>query len=393
MVETGADTQVRRITEMEWQLGQIARATGNVATEAARRVSAGQKLMQEYERLQERFKVLEVALADDRALLTGATTLVDRLITAADKSGRTFDRRIADAMVDELKLAAEQLHLGADRLAQEKLRTSLEFTLLQGLQSRATNVAGDIEKVNSDQAQLAKQVKVQRAAADKLASGLLENRRRLSERSAAFSRSVEKFRVVQVAVLRRWLIDGPPAGETPSLSISDVQEGIAAKSLGRPDPSLKVLGPQGGEKPLDAVETMARFSDRAGGAGGVVSDDDLNQASAELITLHKRSRWYLAMLSRLTSFVAESMAEAASWESEVDAWRSELITAGRFLAEQQGSLTSLRMEQDLVSTTLALISTQGEAAQTQVAAMASDVEEKTKRLDGISAELAKLAAK
>lgn len=386
IVESGSDAQAIRIADMELRLQGVQRATGYLDTESARRVAAGQKLLREKARLEERFAVLEPALADDKALLAGATKTVDALLTAADRSGKLSERRLADITADELKIAAEQVHMAADRLAQMQLRVKLEFTLLQGLQARASSDAADIKAVNAEQVKIAVLVSAQRTAVDKLAAALVETRHQLSDRSNEFSRAVEQFRVVQVGVLRRWLIDGPPAGEAPSLTIMDVQEAGFAPRISRPEPSSTVLGQMGaGGRVPNAAEldpnSMSKFS--------VSGEVDASQASPDVIQLSKRAKWYLAMLSRLTSFVGESMDEAFAWSSEAEAWRNGLTGAGRVLAEQRGVLATLQMEQEIVTTTVALIANQEATAGEQVRSVSADVDRQTKRLETISAELKK----
>ena len=81
IVESGSDAQASRIADMELRLQGVQRATGYLETESTRRVTAGQKLLREKERLEERFAALESALADDQALLAGATKTVDALLT------------------------------------------------------------------------------------------------------------------------------------------------------------------------------------------------------------------------------------------------------------------------------------------------------------------------
>ena len=385
IVESGSDAQAVRIADMELRLQGVQRATGYLDTESARRVAAGQKLLREKARLEERFAVLEPALADDKALLAGATKTVDELLTAADRSGKLSERRVADITADELKIAAEQVHMAADRLAQMQLRVKLEFTLLQGLQARASGDAADIKAVNAEQVKIAVLVSAQRTAVDKLAAALVETRHQLSDCGNEFSRAVEQFRVVQVGVLRRWLVDGPPAGEAPSLTIMDVQEAGFLPRLRRPDPASTVLGSMGEGIDANAAPMESRSMSKFHDDGEV----DSTQSSPDVIQLSKRAKWYLAMLSRLTSFVGESMDEAFAWSSEAEAWRNGLSSAGRVLAEQRGVLATLQMEQEIVTTTVALIANQEGTAGEQVRSVSADVDRQTKRLETISAELKK----
>ena len=139
-----------------------------------------------------------------------------------------------------------------------QLRVKLEFTLLQGLQARASSDAADIKAVNAEQAKLTMQVATQRAAVDKLIAALVGSRSSLADRGNEFSHAVERFRVVQVGVLRRWLIDGPPAGEAPSLTIMDVQEAGYGGKFKRPEPSSTVLGPVGAGALMDANASARR---------------------------------------------------------------------------------------------------------------------------------------
>ena len=387
IVEAGSYAQAGRISDMETRLSYVQQTTGYLETASIRRGSTGQKLLGEKERLAERFGALESALADDRALLSGATKAVDALLTAADKSGKLAERRLADLTADELKFSAEQVHLASNRLAQMELRVKLEFTLLQGLQARAASDAADLKAVNTDQTKLSLQVAAQRVAINKVAADLARSRDRLARQSNEFSRKVEQFRVVQVAVLRRWLIDGPPAGDTPSFTIMDVQEAGFARKPKRPDPSSTVLGASGGGALEPNAAALADDGNMIRGLGA--GEADVSQASPEVIQLNNRARWYLAMLSRLSSFVGESLAEAGTWCDQAESWRDGLVGTGRTLADQRGVLATLQMEQDIVTTTVGLIATQESTAQEQVQTVSNDIDLQTKRLETISEELKK----
>jgi len=390
LVESGADSQARKITEMETRLEGVKNNVTALETQSSRRVVAGQNLLGEKARLEERFAALDLALRDDQALLAGAAKTVDALLMAADKSGRLAERRLADQTADELKLAAEQLHLAIDRLAQMELAVKLEFTLLQGLQAKAANETAGISAVKAEEVKLAHEVAAQRAAVDKLTSDLIKSRERLVTQVSGFSRNVEKFRVAQVAVLRRWLIDGPPAGETPSFTIMDVQEAGFASEPMRPETSSTVLGPTGAG--LMAREaSVVESNDMIRGQGGPGGDDALNQASAEMVQLNRKARWYLAMLSRLSSFVAQSLNEAGSWRAEAENWAGEFSACNRSLADQHGALATLGMEQDIAQTRVGLISAQAVTVGAQIQSMAADIERQAKKLEGISAELGRQA--
>ena len=125
----------------------------------------------------------------------------------------------------------------------------------------------------------------------------------------------------------------------------------------------------------------------------VSGEGDVSQSSPEIIQLSKRAKWYLAMLSRLTSFVGESLNEAAVWSNEAEGWRNGLSGAGRMLAEQRGVLATLQMEQEIVTTTVALIATQEATSGEQVRIVSADVDHQAKRLEEISAELKKQSGK
>ncbi len=392
LVEQGADGQVRQIADMEAQLQQVKRTTGFLETDAARRVAEGQRLAQEQGRLQERFGALARVLADERTLLTGATETAAALLTAADKSGKLAERRIADEVAGGLKDMADQLRSHANAVAQMQVRVKLESTLLQGLQPRSTEAAAAISAVNAEHGKLAAQMAGQRKAVDALAAGLLSDRRELAARMNEFGRTVETFRVVQLDVLRLWLVGGPPPGEMPALTIEDVMEGNEfMKKPVRPDPSATMLGQAGGL--ANAGDRDGSYGSSRASSASEASDEDVNQASAEVVRLRNRARWYFGMLNRLTSFSIESLKEANGWAGEAEGWRNGLAAAGRTLADQSGVLTTVRMQQEMATTTVGLISAQAETVRAQVRAEIEQLEKQTKRLHAIAAELKERAGK
>lgn len=389
IVEQGADGQVGRIAEMEARLQNVKWSANQLETNALRRVEEGMRLSAEKIRIEARFRVLATALQDDRLLLTGATKTVERLLDVADKSGKLAERRLADQIASELKVGAAQVRLASDRLEQMKLRVTLESTLLQGLQARAGSEASDIKALKAELTKLENEVAVQRSGASKLTVLLTEDRTRLAQRQNSLGQMIETFRVVQVSVLRHWLIDGPPAGDLPSLTIDDVMDpAIEQRKMRRPDPSTTILGSGAGSmSPADASSGLSAFN--------VSSEEeaDSTQASSEVMQLHKKARWYLAMLSRLTTFTAQSLNEANVWVDDAEVWRDGLSNSGRTLADQRGALTSLAMEQGIVATTVELMTKQAATAREQVSAVVVQVEKQTQRLAEISAELKKQAEK
>ncbi|MBS0633709.1 MAG: hypothetical protein JSS11_17505 [Verrucomicrobia bacterium] len=391
LIEGGADGQVAQIADMETQLQQVKRTTDLLKTEAARRLTEGEQLVQGRSRLQARFAALERVLADERALLTGATETAAALITAADKSGNRSDRDLAEALADTLKLRSGQVHRYADQVAQIQLRMKLESTLLDGLQSRAAETTAAISTVTADLDKLTAQVAVQRKAVDGLTGGLMEDRKSLAVRLDRLGQTIESFRVVQLDVLQRWLVDGPPAGDIPALSVTDVIEGNEyAKRPVRPAPGATVLGSADGglqQRPdgvVESAETIRRPEP---------DTNELGQVSPEVIRLTKRARWYNDMLSRLTHFSDESLGEARNWANEAEAWRASFAAAGRTLADQSGVLTTVRMQQEMATTSVALISKQAATVRAQVQAEIAQLEQQTKRLEAITAELKTQAGK
>ena len=387
MVETGADAQARRIAEMEGKLTGIKSTNSMLETQGARGVEQCKKLLLDKAQVDERFAALTLALDNSETLLKGATQTVSDLLTAADKSGRLAERRLAEESAEMLKSEAEKLHYASIRLGQMQLRVKLEATLLLGLQQKATADSNEINSVNAEQAKMATQVAAQRQAVDKLSTGLLKSRGELDRQNVQLSQRVEKFRIVQVALLRRWLLDGPPAGELPALSVTDIIERSYAPKIKRPTPDSTILGPQS-----FAMNTLAdsasAITSRGGASGGKVSIDP-TEASQTVIQLHKRTEWYLAMLSRLSSFSEESLAEASNWSSEAEDWRNQLSVFGKVLADQRGTLASMQMEQDIVTTMITLISAQASTAQEQVTLICSEVERQTTKLKELSQSLEK----
>lgn len=391
LVDEGALEQVQRIREMESRLSAIKYENTQLDRDAKRAVQSGRLLIDSKDRLKERFDFLDRVLGDQRTLLKGATSTVSALLEAADKSGRLVERRLAEQSAEELKSAVGLLNQSADRLGRMRLHVDLESTLINGLQPQAKALSEGVAGVASKQEEVAAQVTKQRIAAEQLTQLLDGNRARLNDRSEVFEREIEAFRLVQVEVLHRWLLDGPPAGDMPALSIDDVIEaGGYNKKPKRPDPSSTVLGADGmsGEMSagLAAREGKSFNADR-------VSAEELNQAGADVIALYRKARWYLAMLERLNVFASESLETVLDWTGDAESWRSQFTRSGRTLADQRGVLSSLEMEQAVVTTTVGLITTQAKTAEAQVNVVVELLEKQTKRLAAVTAELKRGVAK
>ena len=383
LVEDGASEQLDRIRDMENRLSEIKYGNSQLVREAEQTEQRAKSLLGAKDRLSERFGFIDRVMGDQRALLEGATSTVNALIEAADKSGRLIERRLADQNAEELKAAAARLGDVIDKLGQMRLRVDLEATLVAGLHSQAKSLSSEVAGVASKRSDVAAQVGKQRAAAERLMKTLDQNRDKLESRADGFVSAVETFRLVQVEVLRRWLLDGPPSGEMPALTIEDVIEAREyAKKPKRPDPSATLLGPDG----LQGAGTTATS---LGGSrdASAISADELSQASSDVIRLHRKARWYLAMLERLNIFAYESLGEAYDWDHSAEEWRSQFTRIGRTLANQRGVMTTLEMEQDVVTTTLELIAKQAVSAEAQVDIVVESLEKQTKRLTAVTAEL------
>jgi hypothetical protein len=390
LVDEGASEQVQRIREMESRLSAIKFENTQLDRDAKRAVQGGKLLIDSRDRLQERFDFLDRVLGDQRTLLKGATSTVSALLEAADKSGRLVERRLAEQSAEELKSAAGLLNQAADRLGRMRLRVDLESTLINGLQPQAKALSEGVADVASKREEVAAHVTKQRIAAEQLTTLLDGNRSRLDARGEAFAREIEAFRLVQVEVLRRWLLDGPPAGDMPALSIDDVIEaGGYSKKPKRPGPSSTVLGADGMSGGMSAG--LSARGDIAN--EDRVSAEELNQAGADVIALYRKARWYLAMLERLNVFAAESLETVYEWTGDAESWRSQFTRSGRTLADQRGVLSSLEMEQSVVTTTVGLITKQAKTAEAQVDVVVELLEKQTKRLAAVTAELKRGVAK
>jgi len=383
LVDAGASDQVHRIRDMERRLSDIKFENSQLDRDTQHSIQDGKALIESKARLQERFDFLDRVLGDQRGLLKGATSTVSALLEAADKSGRLQERRLAEQSAEELKSAARALNESADKLGRMRLHVELESTLINGLQPQAKVLSEDVAGIAAKQEDMAAQVAKQRLAAEQLTKVLDGNRSRLQVRREAFEREIEAFRLVQVEVLRRWLMDGPPAGDMPALSIDDVLEagGYAPKPK-RPDPSATVLGTDGFAAPGSSLAAKGDESNAS-----VVSSEELNQSSADVIALYRKARWYLAMLERLNAFAEESLVGVYNWTDDAESWRSQFTRSGRTLADERGVLSSLEMEQTVVTTTVGLITKQAKTAEAQVDVVVELLEKQTKRLAAVTADL------
>ena len=390
LVDEGASEQVQRIREMESRLSAIKYENTQLERDAKRAVQSGRLLIDSKDRLKERFDFLDRVLGDQRTLLKGATSTVSALLEAADKSGRLVERRLAEQSAEELKSAAGLLNQSADRLVRMRLHVDLESTLINGLQPQAKELSEGVAGVASKREEVAAQVTKQRIAAEQLTKLLDGNRSRLDERGDAFEREIEAFRLVQIEVLHRWLLDGPPAGDMPALSIDDVIEaGGYNKKPKRPDPSSTILGADG----LSGMAAGGMAAREGMSQGDRISAEELNQAGSDVIALYRKARWYLAMLERLNVFASESLETVYGWTGDAESWRSQFMRSGRTLADQRGVLSSLEMEQAVVVTTVGLITKQAKTAEAQVDVVVELLEKQTKRLAAVTAELKRGVAK
>ncbi len=82
-----------------------------------------------------------------------------------------------------------------------------------------------------------------------------------------------------------------------------------------------------------------------------------------------------------------------SWTGDAESWRSQFTRSGRTLADQRGVLSSLEMEQAVVTTTVSLITKQAKTAEAQVDVVVELLEKQTKRLAAVTAELKRGVAK
>jgi hypothetical protein len=121
--------------------------------------------------------------------------------------------------------------------------------------------------------------------------------------------------------------------------------------------------------------------------GDRMSAEELNQAGADVIALYRKARWYLAMLERLNVFAEESLETVYGWTGDAESWRSQFMRSGRTLADQRGVLSSLEMEQAVVTTTVGLMTKQAKTAEAQVDVVVELLEKQTKRLAAVTVEL------
>jgi len=395
IVENGASQQSQSIAGMESRLLQVRQTLTNLQNNTQNLTATGASLLAQRDRIQDRFATLQTALADTRALLAGATKAVDALVASADKSGVVIERQLASQTVADLQQLAAQLQGYAAGVEQTRRQIDLEYTLFKGLQDRPASVSADITTALDELKTTTGQIAKQRASVDALLARLAKDRASLSDKYNAFGQTVEKFRVVQISVLRRWLFDGPPAGELPSLTIDDVLETVFAP----PPPTVIVadntivsgngayaggnsgyitgsLGAAGEGGRSFAFESPAPTT-------GARPNIDMNQISPETIQNHKRAQWYLTMLRRLVSFANESQGEASGWLAATNNWRSQLGSITSTLAVQRGTLSTLQLEQDTISTTVTLIGRQADTTSAEITTAAAYIATQTATLQSI----------
>lgn len=385
LVENGADQQAFKVSQMEWSADELKSMNTSLIARVTASCQQGKTLVGEKARLDARFAVLAEALVDDAALLDPARKALDELTAAADRTGNLAARRLADRDLALLTAEAARLHKAPSLLEQTRMTTNLEYTLLEGLQQSAQATADDLKKVASELSSLEPAIAAQRASIDKVRAALLKSRGDLDARTLDFSGTVERFRVVQVAALRRWLTDGVPQGDIPSLAWMNLAEAGFSENRSadrmareskevRPSPDQTLMGPGSGYM--------------AGRAG---EGDETEGAGAEVIKLHNRVLWHLSMLGRLNDFLDESLRETASWRGKSERWRLGLASYASDLAEERAGLTSMRVSQEMLATTISLLGKQADAAGERVRAVTADIAARQARLADIAASLEKLS--
>jgi chromosome segregation ATPase len=388
LIDQGADAQTARVATMESRLFGVNQSIKQLEQRAQSLGPLTKDLLGRKSRIEARFAPLEHALKDDRTLLTKSIEAVAAVTASAEKSGSPIERSLAEEMTAEIKQHAASLRDVADQLAQSRQRISLESTLFEGLQPHLATAMTDLTNVTTDSTSASDRVAKQRANLKDLRDNLNRDRSSLAGPFAVFGTAVEDFRVVQIDVLRRWLLDGPPAGEIPALTIDEVVEsGLPAPGRAyaatASDPNFMATG--------DSATSLSPF--QINKKGGKTDENSAgNQISAEFTQLSRRARWCLAMLDRLESFADESLGEAEGWTSAAANWRTELTNINHAIADLRGTLASLQMEQDIVASTIKLIAKQAADTTGKVAATGRQIADQTTQLKNLTAELKRLSA-
>ena len=389
IVQNGASQQSRTIAGMESRLLLVRQIFTNLQNNTKDLTATGASLLAQRDRIQDRFATLQTALADTRSLLAGATKAVDALVASADKSGVVVERQLASQTVDELRQRAAQLQGYVTSVEQTRRQIDLEYTLFKGLQDRPASVSADITTALAELKTTTGQIATQRASVDALLARLAKDRANLSDKYNTFGQTVENFRVAQISVLRRWLLDGPPAGELPSLTIDDVLETAFAPEEGYSVANTLSGSRAGGADRQQTQQTQPMYAPAAASGRPNI---DMTQISPETIQNHKRAQWYLTMLRRLVSFVNESQNEANGWLSATNNWRENLSNITSTLAQQRGALSTLQLEQDTISTTVTLIGRQADTTSAEITTAASYIASQTTDLQAIIDDLKKRSA-
>ncbi len=387
LISTGTAMQAQRTAAMESQLLSTRQQIDSLDRQIQSLGHQGAQLQEQRQQIETRFGALDHALADDRLLLAKSTEAVGALVASAEKSGSYVEQSMAAQTTAELKSHARALRDLADHIAQARQHISLERTLFEGLQPRLKSTTDDLKALATELATSTEKVGKVRAALGEVNGTLERDRATLSKQYQAFGVAVEGFRLVQADVLRRWLLDGPPSGDLPSLSIDDIVEsGIRQTSYGAPS----------GVFAADASVNPNSVGLENRGVGGKASKEmeaeKSNQISAEFTQLNRRARWLLAMLDRLESFAEESLNEAEGWNGSAGAWRSQLTNINRDIADARGQLSSLQMEQDMVVTTVKLIGQQSSDTAGSVATAVKQIAAQAEKLSQLTAELKRLSA-
>lgn len=389
LVENGADQQAIKVSQMERGAANLKSMNASLAARVAVSCQLGKKLKAEKSRLDARFAVLADALDNDAALLEPARKALDELTATADRSGSLAVRRLADRDLALMTAEAARLHRAPAILEQTRMTTNLEYTLLEGLQQSAQASSEDLKKVAAELTGLEPAIAAQRASIDKVRAALLQSRSELDARTTDFNGNIERFRVVQVAALRRWLTDGMPQGDIPSLAGMNLSEAGFSE-----DRMVTKMGPENSEVRPSPDETHLRPSVAYGGAGGrgLNAEAEENEgAGAEALKLHNRVVWHLSMLGRLNDFLDESIAEAGNWRGKSERWRSELASYSSELSEERSWLTGLRVSQDMLTTTISLLGKQADAAGERVRAVNADIAARQTRLAELTSSIEKLS--
>jgi len=391
IVENGATLQSQTIAGMESRLLQARQTLTNLQNNTQSLTAAGASLLARRDRIQDRFATLQTALADTRALLAGATKAVDALVASADKSGNITERQLATQTVTELQNLAALLQRYAGDVEQRRRQIDLEHTLFKGLQNRPAAAATDITAALAELKTTTDQVAKQRASVNALLARLAKDRTALSDKYNTFATTVENFRVAQVSVLRRWLLDGPPAGDLPSLTVDDVLENVFA-------PPMRIRGLAEEAIAMSPFQVTGErdegFTSNATMAGSRLASGqhDTTRLSQETIQAHKHAQWYLTMLNRLVSFANESQNEASNWLSSTNNWRNQLSNITTTLAQQRGALSTLQLEQETIATTVTLIGKQADTTGAEITTTAAYIATQTAALQSIIADLKKRSA-